>query len=242
MTNSISTYIIFSDQEQARMGQLQKIQEYFSDLTIINAIFPNKTRVPFLQSLINKTKERTGKALLVNEIGVLMSHRKVWHEIIQIATDPNKHYLVLESDSKVNNGELIEKYYKHIESKFDLFFWGAWNGNATIRRSTKIELGKGLEIGEPMIKSIYGAYGYSINTKGARYMLKKTSKIAYPVDLYKHYINLKELKVGVIKPEQIGTWLTTDSNIRVESKITLLKRYLVIKIFNCRNKIHAYFC
>lgn len=242
MSNRISTYIIFSEQEQARRTQLQKIQEYFADLTIVDAIFPSMVRVPFLERLIAKSKERTGTALLENEIGVLMSHRKVWHEIVLKAKDPNMHYLVLESDSKVKNIQLIEKYYHQIQSKFDLFFWGAWNGNATIRHSTKIILEKGVEIGEPMIKSIYGAYGYSINANGAKYMLKKSAKIAYPVDLYKHYVNLKELKVGVIQPEQIGTWLTTDSTIRIESKSALLKRNLIIKIFNCRNKIHAYFC
>jgi len=79
-------------------------------------------RVPFLERLIAKSKERTGTALLVNEIGVLMSHRKVWHEIIQKAKDPNMHYLVLESDSKVKNIQLIEEYYHQIQSKFDLFF------------------------------------------------------------------------------------------------------------------------
>lgn len=242
MSNHISTYIIFSQQEIERLDQLQKVKEYFKDLTIIDAIFPNKIHVPFLSKMIEKSKQRTGKALLENEIGVLMSHRKVWLDILQNANDINKHYLILESDSKIKCIQIIEKYYQLIQSKFDLFFWGAWNGNIAIKRSTKIEIEMGLVIGEPMIKSVYGAYGYSINVEGAKYMLRNTAKVAYPVDLYKHYIDLKVLKVGAMDPEVIGTWLTTYSTIRKETKWSLLKRNLVIKIFNCRNKIHAYFC
>lgn len=242
MSNTISTYIIFSEQEQARLVQLQKIKEYFDNLTIEEAIFPHKTHVPFLTKMIEKSKERTGTALLANEIGVLMSHRKVWHEIVEKATNPQKHYLVLESDSKIKNITIIEKYFSQIQENYDLFYWGAWNGNVTISRSSKVKLENGVTIGEPMIKSVYGAYGYSINAKGAKYMLKNSAKIAYPVDLYKHYVNLNEIKVGAMDPEAIGTWLTTDSTIRKETKWSLLRRNLVIKIFNCRNKIHAYFC
>lgn len=242
MSNTIATYIIFSKHEHERLVQLQKVKECFTNLTIVDAIFPNKIHVPFLSKMIEKSRERTGTALLMNEIGVLMSHRKVWNEIVKKANDPQKHYLILESDSKIKQISIIEKYYDSIEGTYDLFYWGAWNGNVTLTRSSKKNLENGLTIGEPLIKSVYGAYGYSLNAKAAKYLLKNSSKIAYPVDIYKHYVDLKEIKVGAMDPEVIGTWLTTNSTIRKETKWSLLKRNLVIKIFNCRNKIHAYFC
>ena len=78
MANTIPTYIIFAQAEKERLPQLQAIQNYFKDLTIVEAIFPSKQHVPFLTKLIAKSKERTGKALLANEIGIILSQRKVW--------------------------------------------------------------------------------------------------------------------------------------------------------------------
>ena len=260
MANTISTYIIFAQAEQERLPQLAAIQNYFQDLTIIDAVFPNKEHVPFLQKLIEKSKERTGKALLTNEIGIILSQRKVWRAIIEREQQFNnknnndanntnalnkgsgQHYLILESDSKILHIEPLERYYEKMQNKYDIFFWGAWNGHVSIRRSTQELLEKGIKVGEPMIKSVYGAYGYAINAKGAKYLLANTSKISHPVDLYKHYVNPAAIKLGAIQPELIGTWQTTNSTIRQESNWQILKRTLIIKIFNCRNRIHAYFC
>jgi GR25 family glycosyltransferase involved in LPS biosynthesis len=96
--------------------------------------------------------------------------------------------------------------------------------------------------GVPMIKSVYGAYGYSLNAKGARQMLKSTRKIKYPVDLYKHYEYLNSITIGAVAPEMVSTWQTTDSTIRVESALDKFKRNLKIRLFSFRNQIQAYFC
>jgi GR25 family glycosyltransferase involved in LPS biosynthesis len=93
-----------------------------------------------------------------------------------------------------------------------------------------------------MIKSVYGAYGYSLNAKGARQMLKSTGKIKYPVDLYKHYEYLNSITIGAVSPEMVSTWQTTDSTIRVESAMDKFKRNLKIRLFSFRNQIQAYFC
>ena len=241
MANTIPTYIIFAEQEKERLPQLAAIQNYFKELTIVEAIFPSKQHVPFLTKLIAKSKERTGKALLTNEIGIILSQRKVWQAILKRAV-ANEHYLILESDSKIQHLSMMESYFEKMQNKYDVFFWGAWNGHVSIKRSTLEKLEKGVKVGEPMIKSVYGAYGYSVNAKGAKYLLKHTGKISHPVDLYKHYINPAELKLGSIQPEIIGTWLTTQSTIRQESRWQLIRRNLIIKIFDCRNRIQAYFC
>jgi hypothetical protein len=97
-------------------------------------------------------------------------------------------------------------------------------------------------MGTPLIKSVYGAYGYSINAKAAKQLLKSTGKIKYPVDLYKHYNQIGGLSIGAIQPELISTWQTTQSTIRPETNLDKFKRNLRIKIFSCRNQIQAYFC
>ena len=129
-----------------------------------------------------------------------------------------------------------------VEKSYDLFFWGAWNNHVSIKRSTAVSINKKYRIGSPLIRSIYGAYGYSLNVKAAKHLLAQSSKINYPVDLYKHYVDQDEIKLGAMKPELISTWQTTDSTIRKERPIDMLKRIIIIKIFSFRNQILAYFC
>ena len=97
-------------------------------------------------------------------------------------------------------------------------------------------------MGEPLIKSVYGAYGYSINSKAARYLLQKTARVAYPVDMYNHFVDPAEISIGSIIPEVITTWRTSDSLIRQESRVQLMAAELIRMIFYCRNTIQSYFC
>jgi GR25 family glycosyltransferase involved in LPS biosynthesis len=241
----IPTYILYSKHEPAREKQVAAIKALLSNVNIVAPVFPKYEKVPFLHLLISKSQERTGNALLPSEIGVLMSHRRIWQKIVNDAKNgtatPKKHFLILESDSKLNDVESLQKQYTNIENSYDLFFWGAWNNHVSIKRSTASKYLK-YKIGDPMIRSVYGAYGYSLNVKGARQMLAATSKIKYPVDLYKHYTQLNDLRIGAIAPEIISTWQTTDSTIRLESQLDKLKRKLKIRLFSFRNQIQAYFC
>ena len=242
MPSNISTYIIHSKHEPERGKQVAELQTQFPDSKIIEAIFPKYQHVPFIDKLVHKSQERTGKALLKSEIGVILSHRKAWQEIVKQKDDSKTHYLILESDSKIYDLEAINYIYPTIDKRFDLFFWGAWNGHVSLKRSTISKDKSGYSIGEPLIKSLYGAYGYSINQQGAKHLLKNTGNIKHPVDLYKYYVNPNRISIGAVKPELIGTWLTTQSTIRPESLLDKLKRMLTIKIFHCRNQIRAYFC
>jgi GR25 family glycosyltransferase involved in LPS biosynthesis len=242
-TSSIKAYILYSKHEPARMGQVALLQSYFPNAEIVEPVFPKFEKVPFLNELMQKSEERTGKALLSSEIGVLMSHRKIWQQIIQESKSQNEftHYLIFESDSKINDIESLILNYEKVQNKYDLFFWGAWNNHVSIKRSTAV-VHDHYKFGAPMIKSVYGAYGYSLNAKGARQMLKSTRKIKYPVDLYKHYEYLNSITIGAVSPEVISTWQTTDSTIRVESALDKFKRNLKIRLFSFRNQIQAYFC
>jgi GR25 family glycosyltransferase involved in LPS biosynthesis len=242
MTKPISAFIIYGQNEHARQAQVNLMQEVLTNSVLVDPIFPSKQKVPFIKDLIQNAYKRSGYKLLPSEIGVFMSHRSIWKKIVQQNNEPNQHFLVLESDSKINYIQLIQQAMPIVEAGYDLFFFGAWNNHVSLKRSTSVSIAKNYKIGTPLIRSIYGAYGYSLNIKAAKHLLKQSSKINYPVDLYKHYVNQAAIKIGAIQPELISTWQTTDSTIRKEANIDRLKRIIIIKIFSLRNQILAYFC
>ena len=225
-------FVLFAEHETERKGHVEAMRSVLPELEVMEPVFPSRVHVPFLEALIEKSLARTGKALLPTEIGVILSHRKVWSKIARENTDA--HFLVLESDSRIIKPELLQS---ETAEKYDLFFWGAWNGYASLKKST-VQQG----VGEPLIKSVYGAYGYSLNAKAARYLLQKTARIAYPVDMYKHFVDPSEISIGSIIPEVISTWRTSDSLIRRESRSSLMTAELIRMIFYCRNTIQSYFC
>ena len=241
MTEQIPAYIIYGQNEDARKAQVEQLQQALPNAVLVEPIFPSRQKVPFIKDLIGNAFKRSGYQLMPSELGVFMSHRSIWKKIVHESRQ-DQHYLVLESDSKINAIHLIEQTMPIVEKSYDLFFWGAWNNHVSIKRSTAVSINKKYSIGSPLIRSIYGAYGYSLNVKAAKHLLAKSSKINYPVDLYKHYVDQDEIKLGAMKPELISTWQTTDSTIRKERPIDMLKRIIIIKIFSFRNQILAYFC
>lgn len=225
-------FVIFADHETERKAHVEAMRSALPALEVVEPVFPSRVHVPFLEALIEKSRERTGKALLPTELGVILSHRKVWKQIARESS--LEHFLILESDSRIMTPELLKA---ETAKKYDLFFWGAWNGYLSLKKSTAKQ-----GVGEPMIKSVYGAYGYSLNAKAAKYLLKQTAQIAYPVDMYKLFVDPTEISLGAIVPEVISTWRTSDSLIRQESRRHLLTAELIRMIFYCRNTIQSYFC
>ncbi len=242
MTKPIPAFIIYGQNEHARQAQVNLMQEVLPNSVLVDPIFPASQKVPFINDLIQNALNRSGYKLLPSEIGVFMSHRSIWKKIVQENNNPCQHFLVLESDSKINDIQLIEQIMHKVETDHDLFFWGAWNNHVSIKKSTAASIDSKFKIGVPLIRSVYGAYGYSLNIKAAKHLLAQSSKINYPVDFYKHYVNQAAIKIGAIQPELISTWQTTDSTIRKEAVIDRLKRIIIIKIFSLRNQILAYFC
>jgi GR25 family glycosyltransferase involved in LPS biosynthesis len=242
MTKPISAFIIYGQNEHARQAQVNLMQEVLPNSVLVDPIFPARQKVPFINNLIQNAYKRSGYKLLPSEVGVFMSHRSIWKKIVQQNNDTNQHFLVLESDSKINDMRQIEQTMQKVQTEHDLFFWGAWNNHVSIKKSTAENIDNNYKIGVPLIRSVYGAYGYSLNIKAAKHLLAQSSKINYPVDLYKHYVDQAAIKIGAIQPELISTWQTTDSTIRKEANIDRLKRIIIIKIFSLRNQILAYFC
>lgn len=237
----IPAFILFGQWDYKRKDLLNRIQQEFNDLILVDPIFPKHQKVPFLNQLIQVSKERTGTALSPAEIGVLLGHRAIWRKIIKSNVDEDQHHLILESDSKLNDPYILKSNFNKYTKHYDIFFWGAWDGHARIHRSTIQYAQDGYIIGTPLIKSVYCAYGYSINKKAAVYLLKATSKISYPFDIYKKFIEPGTLTIGAARPEIIGACYNTASTIQVQSRFNKLKRFLIVQIFDLRNRIHAYF-
>lgn len=233
--------MLYSQREQARLPQVGLIQDTIENLELIEAVYPKHTHVPFLDKMIALSKQRTGKALLTNEIGVLLGHRIIWKRILKDAKTEEEHFMIFESDSKINDVQLLKTNFHQYTSPYDLFFWGAWDGHARLKKST-IQFQQGVfKIGEPLIKSVYCTYGYSLNKKAAALLLKSTNKIAYPVDIFKKYIPQGSLRLGAARPEIVSAWYNTPSTIRKEGFSQKIKNWSIIQIFDLRNRIHAYF-
>ena len=246
MISNIKTYILHSAFEKDRIARVNALREQFKFFTISESIYPTNTHIPFLKSIIEKSKERTGKALMATEVACLLGHRRILRQIVKAATNNEEHFLILESDSKILDFSLLATNFEPISNQYDLFFWGAWEGNAKIKRSKSVILQAGpnkYKVGEPLLNTIYCAYGYSINKPTAQYLLKQTSKVSTPYDIFKQFIDPERIKIGTITHEIITT---TDkdakgSYIRKTNFLRYLKRALLMVILNFRNNIRAYF-
>ena len=246
MISNIKTYILHSAFEKDRIARVNALRERFKFFTISESIYPTNTHIPFLKAIIEKSKERTGKALMATEVACLLGHRRILRQIVKAATNNEQHFLILESDSKILDFSLLATNFEPISKQYDLFFWGAWEGNAKIKRSKSIILQGGhnkYKVGEPLLNTIYCAYGYSINKPTAQYLLKQTCKVSTPYDIFKQFIEPERIKIGTITHEIITT---TDkdakgSYIRKTNFLRYLKRALLMVILNFRNNIRAYF-
>ena len=240
MTKNPTTFIVYGPFDTGRSSQVELLKQNLTEHEIIEPIFPRKQKVPFLNKLIENAYTRTKRTVVPEEIGVFMSHRKIWRIIEKL--DYNQHYLILESDSKLIDTKTIKELFSRVENEYDIFFWGAWNNHVSIKRSTLKKANYLYNIGTPMIKSLYGTYGYSLNPKAARYLLMQSKQINHPVDYYKCYVDPNEIKMGAIQPEVVSTWQTTESSVRKERPMDKIKKIIIIKIFHIRNQILAYFC
>ena len=235
----MKTYLLSAPFETDRQQNVALLCTQLPEIELVDAIYPSKQKIPFINDIIAVSAQRTGKALLLGEIGCLLSHRKIWQKILLADAAEEAHFLILESDSLLkfpNNPNTIKR--KIIQS-YDLFFWGAWDGHMQLFQSTKQPLLQGFQYGEPFIKTIYCTYGYSLNKKAASMLLHKTKHIAYPVDQFKRYLQQTDLKIGGVVPELIST-CGSKSHIR-EKKSFKLFNHLFLLLLTIKNKLICFF-
>ena len=232
----IRGYVITADHEQARLANVQQLLSQLPGLKKAAAVYPEKQQVPFSSRILATARHRRGNPYLPGELGVLLSNRRIWMDIRAKATT-NEHFLIVESDSQINNLALLQKEFAALTAPYDLFFWGAWLGNMVLKRSTRSKVNGTYVMGEPFLPSVSGAYGYSVNRKAAAHLLKKTGKLQWPVDEFKRYIDPTYLRAGGIVPEVItqGPGVST-----IEKEANARINWTLIKLLNIRNQLLAY--
>lgn len=236
----VKSYILHSPLETDRIHKVSALKAQFSDLTIVRSIYPSETRIPFLNELIQQSAQRTGTALRPSEIACLLGHRNIWHQIVHSTAADSTHFLVMESDSQLISPIILNNKFDQYTQPYDLFFWGAWEGNLKIKRSSILFKEDNHIVGEPLINTAYCMYGYSLNKKAAKYLLNKTKQVSYPVDFFKKFVTAGDIRIGAIKKEVIGTWIE-GSYIRQINLAYTIKRALLLFVLNIRNSLKAYF-
>jgi GR25 family glycosyltransferase involved in LPS biosynthesis len=235
----LKTYLIYSKSENDRQTNVAQLRSLLPNLNLFEAVYPAQHKVPFLNKAMEISKQRAGQALLPGEIGCLLSHRAIWHQIADVDSNEKTHFMVLESDSCLKNIELFMNLDKQLVECYDLFFWGAWDGHMQLFRKKRIKLEDGYQIGTPFIKSIYCTYGYSLNKKTAKFLLKQTGKFSYPVDQYKRFMTQGDIKIGGIVPELIST-TGTASSIRSKQNSEILNQ-LYLMVLDIKNYLICFF-
>lgn len=234
----IKGFIITAAHETARQDRVQQLMQLLPGIQQMEAIYPSREKIPFLAKLQALSKERTRHALKHGEIGVLLSSRKIWHKIVQEASNDTDAFLVLESDSWMNDPAVFAEYYSMLTQQYDMFFFGSWLGHTRILRSTKKELAAGFFYGTPFMKTVSGGYGYALNRKAAQHLLQQTSKIAFPVDEFKRYIEPGYLRIGAVLPELISE--KAEASMIGERPESPDKQKLKMIVLDIRNTVIAY--
>ena len=200
----------------------------------VEAVYPDRQHVPFRDAMLRVSKERTGKRLLMGELGCLLSHRRVWTKILIEANNDHDHFLVFESDSMIEDALFLRDNFSSLTQTKDLFFWGAWEGHMQFFKSTQKAIRGNYVVGEPFIKTVYCTYGYSLNKKAAKLLLERTRKISHPVDQFKYFFTQQELALGGVLPEVV-TGNKINSTIR--DKENALFKQLFLSVLDLKNNI-----
>jgi GR25 family glycosyltransferase involved in LPS biosynthesis len=152
----IKAFVITAEHETSRRANVHLLKSQLPGLEEIEAVYPTREHVPFINQLISTSKKRTGTALNPGEIGVLLSNRKIWRKITHMANNNSDRFLVLESDSHLLNVDLLHRHYHELSGSHDLFFFGAWSGHARLLRSTKKNWKTGTQPVRPLLKQYMG--------------------------------------------------------------------------------------
>lgn len=221
-------FLICDESETHRKAHIEKLlTDAPFTVSKVAAVYPARQHVPFRDALINCSKQRTGKDLLMGELGCLMSHRRVWSIILREANNDEDHFLVFESDSMIANPLFLKNNFVKLTEDKDMFFWGAWEGHMKLFKSSRKAVDEAYTVGEPFIKTAYCTYGYSLNRKAASLLLQRTKKISHPVDQFKYFFRQDELRLGGVLPEVVkGNQVT--STIRGKENPVLKNAFLAV--------------
>ncbi|MDE3236509.1 MAG: glycosyltransferase family 25 protein [Bacteroidota bacterium] len=222
--------------EAERLQNVVQLKRMFNDLELIEAVYPAFEKIPFKEKLIEQSFRKTGRTLRAGELGCLLSHRRVWSIIKNMDVGNDVGFLILESDSRLHDLDILTSYFSEVHKQYDIFFWGAFDGRMQLLRSKKQKIVKNYSVGKPLLNSVYCTYGYSINRKVAIFLFDQTKQVDYPCDYWKYRLSESGLSVGGISPCLVETDESFGSMIQAENSFSFLYR-LRDSIVDCKNKI-----
>jgi GR25 family glycosyltransferase involved in LPS biosynthesis len=228
-------FLICDESETHRKAHIEQILiDAPFHIELVPAVYPGKQHVPFRDALISCSKQRTGKELLMGELGCLLSHRRVWSMIMKDAKKDDEHFLVFESDSMIADSVFLKNNFASLTDDKDIFFWGAWEGHMKLFKSSRKVIDGAYSVGTPFIKTTYCTYGYSLNKKAATLLLKRTNKISHPVDQFKYFFKQDELRIGGVLPEVI---MGNQINSTIRQKENLFFKNAFLALLDLKNNI-----
>lgn len=232
---SVKGFLICDESETHRKAHIEKllIDAPFA-IDKVAAVYPGKVHVPFRDALISCSKQRTGKELLMGELGCLLSHRLVWSMIMKEANNDDEHFLIFESDSMIADPLFLRNNFASLTIDRDLFFWGAWEGHMKLFKSSRKVIDGEYSVGTPFIKTTYCTYGYSLNKKAASLLLRRTNKVSHPVDQFKYFFRQDELRIGGVLPEVI---MGNQINSTIRKKENLFFKNAFLALLDLKNNI-----
>ena len=202
---TLHIFIITADWEsEQRRNHVASLQKIFPTAILQQAINPRIQKVPFLDKMIRLSATRTGIALNPGEMGVLLSNRAIWRKVLSMEVGEEDYFLILESDSRINDRTLFQQKAVSMLQGYDLFFFGGWMGKILLHRSTRRPIAAPYFVGDANLKTICSGYGYAINKKAAAVLLRSTAKIGWPADEFKRYLPKAALRIGAVSPEIIS--------------------------------------
>jgi len=235
----MKVFLISSEREVKRAANILKLKAIFCNIQNIEAIYPAFQKIPFKDKLITKANKSIHRDLKLGELGCILSHRKAW---LQIKNDsnPDTAYLILESDAIVNDLGILNENFEQINQKFDIVFWGAFDGRTKLLKSKKYKLDGKYYFGQPLLNSLYCTYGYSLNKEAANYLLDNTKSLDLPVDYWKCRLKNSKLRIGAIVPELISTEGLQNSYIHT-NKSKSVTRLFFDTVIDIKNSILSFF-
>ena len=121
--NPINVFLITATHELLRQKNVELLKLQLPYLKVVEAIYPLREKVPFLDKLMLMSGQRTGKSLNHGEIGVLLSNRKIWRSIASSSNADDDTFLILESDSVINDLTILTSNFHNLSRQYDLFFF-----------------------------------------------------------------------------------------------------------------------
>lgn len=235
----MKTLLITSKIEIKRAANIANLKLAFENITIIDAVYPSVTKVPFLAKLKAAAIPRIKRPLSDGELGCILSHRKAWTKILHESSSEAS-FLILESDAIINEASIIKMKIEALHETFDIVFWGAFDGRAKLFNSKRSVLIGKYKFGTPLLNALYCTYGYSINKKAARYLLSNTKKPLYPVDYWKYRLANSGLEIGAVVPELIRTEGRANSYVQDPTNFSIFE-FLFDKLIDAKNTLLCYF-